>query len=343
MPTLQKATYACLLFCMMLCLIVYGKGFLVPVILAFVLWYLINATNQLIRLVPSLGAKAPHGLTLSIAAILVLLVTVSVGSLIGQQINAMVTTAPDYRVNLEQQLSRILASIGYNQPVNLRNITSELDISSYLGSLLSSFSAIARQFLLVLLYTLFLLVEQHTFPRKIAALNLNKERKTRLATVLDKINHAIRTYIGVKFAASLATGLLSYAVIRMAGIDFALFWAFLIFVLNFIPTIGSIVATLFPSLVALVQFDYLTPFFIVFVGVGLIQLIIGGLLEPRLYGNTLNISPFVVVLTLILWGLLWGIVGMLLCVPITVIMITLLAQFPATRPIAVLLSQRGRV
>ncbi|MTB51239.1 AI-2E family transporter [Lewinella sp. W8] len=343
MLPLQKATYACLLFCMILCLIIYGKGFLVPVILAFVLWYLINAVNQLIRMIPSVGTKAPSGLTLAIAAITVLMITVSAGSLIGQQINAMVATAPDYRVNLEQQLTRILGGIGYRQPVNLQSITSELDISSYLGSLLSSFSAIARQFLLVLLYTLFLLVEQHTFSRKIAALRLNKERKMKLAEVLDKINRAIRTYIGVKFAASLATGLLSYVVIQLAGVDFALFWAFLIFVFNFIPTIGSIAATLFPSLIALVQFEYLTPFFIVLVGVGAIQLVIGGLLEPRLYGNALNISPFVVVLTLILWGLLWGIVGMLLCVPITVIMITLFAQFPTTRPIAVLLSQRGRV
>jgi predicted PurR-regulated permease PerM len=94
---------------------------------------------------------------------------------------------------------------------------------------------------------------------------------------------------------------------------------------------------------ALVQFDYLTPFLIVAIGVGIIQLCIGGLLEPRLYGDALNISPFVIIFSLILWGLLWGIVGMLLCVPITFTLITFLAQFESTRPVAVLLSRRGRV
>jgi predicted PurR-regulated permease PerM len=132
-------------------------------------------------------------------------------------------------------------------------------------------------------------------------------------------------------------------VIQYAGLDFALFWAFVIFVFNFIPTIGSIVATFFPSLIALVQFETLTPFFIILIGVGLIQILIGVILEPKFYGNSLNISPLVIVISLVFWGQLWGIVGMLLCVPITVIMINVFAQFTRTRPIAVLLSQNGKL
>jgi predicted PurR-regulated permease PerM len=87
----------------------------------------------------------------------------------------------------------------------------------------------------------------------------------------------------------------------------------------------------------------MTPFLIVAIGVGLIQLCIGGLLEPKLYGDALNISPFIIIFSLILWGLLWGVVGMLLCVPITFTLITFLAQFHSTRPVAVLLSRRGKV
>ena len=243
----------------------------------------------------------------------------TVGGLIGQTINTMINTAPDYKVNLEQQIGRILETVGYTEPVNLQSITSELDINSYLRDLLNSFSTLAQKFLLILLYTFFLLIEQHTWPRKIAALRLEKSRKDNIKKFIENVNKSVRRYIGVKFLASIATGIFSYIIIQYANLDFALFWAFLIFVFNFIPTIGSIVATLFPSLIALVQFDHLSPFFMVLIGVGVIQIIIGGVLEPKLYGDSLNISPLVIVLSLVLWGLLWGIVGMLLCVPITVI------------------------
>lgn len=343
MPPLQKITYSLALACLFVCLMVYGKVLLVPVVLAFVLWYLINAVDQLLRKVPGVGAKSPRGLSLTIAAVVVLGVVVLVGNLVGQQINDMITTAPEYWINLERQFARVLARFGYDEAVTLKTISEEVDVNGYLLGLLTYFTSATRQFLLVLLYTLFLLVEQHTFPRKLARLDLPRNRRTQLLQVLDKLNRAIRAYVGVKFAASFATGLLSYFVIEYAGVDFAVLWAFSIFALNFIPTIGSIAATILPSLMALVQFDYLSPFLIVAIGVGLIQLCIGGLLEPKLYGDALNISPFVIIFSLILWGLLWGVVGMLLCVPITFTLITFLAQFQSTRMVAILLSRRGRV
>lgn len=340
---IERISHTLIVIALVLLFIVYSKTFLVPVILSIVLWYLINAVNSLVRLIPNLSKWIPNGITLGLSTIFVLFILFSVGSVIGQTINSMVLTAPDYKVNLEQQLSRIMLAIGYTEDISLRTMTSELDINGYLGNILNSFKNMAQQFLLIILYTFFLLIEQHTFTRKIAALRLDKDRKEKIATLTTNINNAVRTYIGVKFAASFATGLLSYVVIKFVGLEFALFWAFLIFVFNFIPTIGSIVATLFPSLIALVQFDHLSPFFIILIGVGFIQLCIGGILEPKLYGDSLNISPFVIVISLVLWGLLWGIVGMLLCVPIIVIMINVFAQFPRTRAVAVLLSQNGKV
>lgn len=339
----EKLSHTLIVIALILIFIVYSKAFLVPVILAIVLWYLINAVNSLIRMTPKIGTILPNGGTLALSTFLVLFIVFSVGGVIGQTINTMIATAPDYKVNLEQQLTRIMSVVGYDKPISLRTMTSELDVNGYLGTILNSFKTMAQQFLLILLYTFFLLIEQHTFGRKMAALRFDRERTERIATLTTNINIAVRTYIGVKFAASFATGLFSYIVIKYAGLDFALFWAFLIFVFNFIPTIGSIVATIFPSLIALLQFDHLSPFFIVMIGVGLIQLCIGGVLEPKLYGDSLNISPFVIVISLVLWGLLWGIVGMLLCVPITVIMINVFAQFPKTRSVAVLLSQTGKV
>lgn len=129
----------------------------------------------------------------------------------------------------------------------------------------------------------------------------------------------------------------------LVGLDFAGFWALLIFVLNFIPNIGSLVATILPTLLALVQFDTLVPFMIIGIGVGTTQLIIGNFIEPPLMGRSLNISPLVVLLSLVLWGSMWGIPGMFLCVPITVVLMIILYQFESARWIAVALSKNGNV
>src|SRR5690606_28414174 len=148
----------------------------------------------------------------------------------------------------------------------------------------------------------------------------------------------------IKFLASAATGLLSYILLRALGINFAEIWALLIFIFNFIPTIGSIVATLFPSLMALAQSnDGFGLFFAVLLGITAIQILIGNVLEPRIVGQSLNLSPVVILFNLALWGAIWGIPGMFLCVPLLIITTIVLAHFPKTRPIAILLSSDGRL
>ncbi len=324
-------------------LLVIGKPFLVPLFVAIVIWYLINSINEYLRRNHWVQQYVPNWLSILFSAILIVAFLFFLGNLIAQNIEQMRQQAPAYRVNIEQQLQRILALVGLENQYNLQSVATELNLNEYLRRLINSITGTAQRFVLILIYVIFLLIEQDTFPRKLAALSWSKERKENFKRILNQINQASRTYIAVKFGASLLTGVLSFGVMYFVGVDFPVFWAFLIFLLNFIPTVGSIVATAFPSLVALVQFDTLAPFFIVLIGIIGIQLLIGSFLEPRLLGHSLNISPFVIVLSLVLWGLIWGVVGMLLCVPLTVILIIVLAQFPTTRPVAILLSKNGKV
>lgn len=340
---IEKLSHRLIVIALIIVFLIYSKSFLIPIILSIVLWYLINAVNSVIRFGTDRIWKIPHGLTLGFSAILVFFIIFWIGSLVGQTINSMVSTASENKINFQAELARIMLSLGLDESISFNDVFLEFDVGEYLKNILNSFRSMAQQFLLIILYTLFLLMEQHTFLRKIAALQWDADRKERMAKLMDKINKAVRTYIGVKFAASIATGALSFIVIKFAGLEFAFFWAFLIFVFNFIPTIGSIAATALPSLIALIQFETMRPFVIVLIGVGLIQLCIGAVLEPKLYGNSLNISPFVIIISLVLWGLLWGVAGMLLCVPITVIMINVFAQFPKTKPVAILLSQTGKL
>jgi predicted PurR-regulated permease PerM len=196
---------------------------------------------------------------------------------------------------------------------------------------------------MILLYLVFLLLEEPTFRRKLRRMYPSDDRYKQIEGLVSKIDMSIRSYITLKSLVSILTGFLSYFALLFIGVDAPLFWAFLIFILNFIPTIGSLIATIFPAVFSMLQFGELSPAILVLSIVGAIQLLVGNLIEPKLMGTSLNISPLVVFLTLALWGLIWGITGMLLSVPITVILIIILSEFKDTKPIAILLSQKGNV
>ena len=170
-----------------------------------------------------------------------------------------------------------------------------------------------------------------------------EERHEKASNLLKRLNKSINEYISLKTLVSLITAAVSYVVLLIIGVDFAFFWAFLIFLLNFIPTIGSLIATIFPATMALLQFCSINPFIWVLVCIGTVQLIVGNLIEPKLMGKSLNVSSLVVLLALAFWGAIWGIVGMILSVPITVVMIIIFAQFPATKNISILLSSNAHV
>jgi len=160
---------------------------------------------------------------------------------------------------------------------------------------------------------------------------------------MKKIEKMLSRYIALKSLVNLSSACLAFVLMWLVGIDSPFFWAALIFFFSFIPVVGPILATLFASVFSLLQFGDFVPFLIILCGVTTIQLIIGNYVEPRLMGNTLNISPLVAILSLAVWGALWGITGMLLSVPISVAIIIILSQFDGTRPVAILLSERGRL
>jgi AI-2 transport protein TqsA len=161
--------------------------------------------------------------------------------------------------------------------------------------------------------------------------------------ISKEIARQVQRYIGMKTAVSALTGLVSYAILHLVGVDFAALWALLIFFLNFIPNIGSALGVLFPALLTLVQFDTLTPFLIVTASLGAVQFVIGNVIEPAFMGKSLNLSSFMILLSLSFWGALWGIPGMFLSVPLMVVTAIVCAHFSGLRWIAVMLSTDGRL
>lgn len=319
-----------------------GKDLLVPLALAILIWYVLNALSSLFqRAIP--GDWLPEWVTLVAAAISLGVLAVFLIDMIQNNAAQVVAAAPGYKPRIQGLVDEGAALLGIEQPPTIKQMVQSLDVGPWISRFATALTSLVGNVGLILIYVLFLLMEQNTFAYKVNALLPNDKRRLQVQEMLMQMNREIQTYLGIKTLVSLVTGLLSYLVLRMVGVDYAAFWGVTIFFLNYIPTIGSIIATVFPALLALVQFDTLTPFAVIVVGLTTIQFLIGNLLEPRMMGNTLNISPLVVLLLLALWGSIWGIVGMFLSVPLSVIALIVLSHFETTRPVAILLSSRGEL
>ena len=151
----------------------------------------------------------------------------------------------------------------------------------------------------------------------------------------------LQTYMLVRFGMSVLTGLGFWLFTAVYGLELQREWGVIAFVLNFIPFIGSFVATLLPTVFAVAQFESLYFGVVVFIGLNLLQFVIGSYIEPRVAGTAVSVSPFMVLFAVFFWGMLWGIAGAFIGVPILIALATGFARYPPSRPIAILLSAGG--
>lgn len=326
-------------------LLVVGKALILPLIVAVVFWYLIATLTKAYGHVGTWGYRVPGWLarTLAVAtfvALLAFLIDLTLAN-----IEKVVEAAPVYQANLERLFGKTVAFIGIAELPTADEIRSRIDLAGLVANLASGMASFAGNVGIILVYLVFLVVEQKGFSAKLDALaGPDPARIARVRGIIRRINTDIRTYLWVKTLLSAVTGLISWIVMKAVGLDLAEFWAVLIFLLNFIPTIGSILGLVFPALLALAQFeDPLVPFVILTTLLGLTQIVTGNVIEPRMMGRTLKLSPLVILVSLAAWGSLWGVIGMFLSVPITVIAMIICAQFPQTRPVAILLSDDGNI
>lgn len=208
------------------------------------------------------------------------------------------------------------------------------------GEITKIFTQIFTKTTLIMVYVMFILLESKNFKKKLDLIFKNSQKKQHFSEVMDKINSDIKSYFVVKTIVSFLTAFFSYLIMLILRLDLALFWATIIFLLNFIPTVWSIIASLLPMLLSLIQFETIYPFIILTVWLFGVQQLMWGFLEPRYMWNKLNLSPFVIIISLWIWGNIWGLLGMLLSVPFMVITNIILSKFESTRPIAILLSEK---
>jgi AI-2 transport protein TqsA len=185
------------------------------------------------------------------------------------------------------------------------------------------------------------LLEVEIARKNIETLN-NKEAARAILQASTQIADKFQRYMLVRSAMSVLTGLVVWAFALVAGLELATAWGVIAFVLNYIPFIGPLIATVFPTLFALLQFGSWQLAVIVFVGLNVIQFLIGSYLEPRIAGAALSLSPFLVLFAVFFWAFLWGIPGAFIGVPIVIAALALCEQRESTRWIAALLSGRER-
>lgn len=338
-----KMTYILVSIVAIVMILVYAKEYLITFIFALIVWFIIHELRENLQMIPWVRKNMPIWLQSTIAFGVINVVIFFVFELLIVSVDGLLVNLDLYEENFEQALVNLGNQSELDLVTGLQAYTSAFDLSDFVKENLSLVFLLVGDALLIPIYVLFLLIEESIFHYKIEALYPSRKKQNRTTKLFHKMDKNISGYLLLKTYVSLLTGVLSFFIFLLFGLDGAMLWAILIFVLNYIPTIGSLIATLFPSLFAIMQFGEIMPFVYILVTVGIIQVVVGNVIEPKIMGKSLNISPLVVILSLTIWGAIWGVVGAILSVPITVMMIIVFEEIPSLRPIAIMLTEKGEL
>ena len=263
--------------------------------------------------------RIPSFLAMTLSVITYILVFYFIWNIIYWNINELIILAPSYQEKIVSLAKNLFDSLWINRN-QVTEFMSNIRLQDIFNSIFATLTSLSSNIWAILFYTIFILLEAKYFWRKIELMVSNPDKRKDVLEVLHKIENDVKWYFFIKIVVSLMTAILSYIIMISFWLNFALFWALLVFILNFIPNIGSIIAVMFPSLLSFVQpeFTIYTSIFMV-VLLTTIQMIVWNVIEPKMMGNKLNLSPLVIIIALSFWWYLWWIIGMLLSVPLVVI------------------------
>jgi predicted PurR-regulated permease PerM len=226
-------------------------------------------------------------------------------------------------------------------PPTVGQLFANLNPGAVLRGVADALQSFGGQALFVIIYVACLFAAQASMPAKLEEIFKDEKERGRATKIGKAIARSMEQYLWVQTITGLMIAVASWALFAVVGLENGLFWATIIFVLSYIPVVGGAAGSLLPAIFALVQFTSPVPALVILAGTQGIGFVVGNIIQPRMTGDSLNISVLVVFLSLVFWGKLWGGPGAFLAVPMTVMLMIVLAQFPSTRWIAVLLSNNG--
>ncbi|MER2507563.1 MAG: AI-2E family transporter [Amaricoccus sp.] len=327
-------------------ILIIGRSVILPVVASVIVAYVVLGLSELIGRIPGLR-QLPVGVRYLVAIVAIGFVLVEMFSLLVTNIGSVVALAPQYQDRILALIQTLASHLGIEGEQSWRTLRQDIlvyvNLQRLIGLTLGSAVAIAVSFLVVAIYTGFLLLEKNAFAAKIARISDEPAKVAQIQQVIHDVNSRIGTYLVMKTLINLVLAVGSYFIMLYFGIEFAGFWAVLIGLFNYIPYLGGWIGVGVPTLVAIAQFGAFWPVAVFVMAMTAIQVLLGNFVEPWLMGNSLNLSPFVILVSLVAWSSLWGIAGAILSVPIMAVLVILFSEFGGTRPLAILLSRDGDI
>jgi AI-2 transport protein TqsA len=324
-----------------------ARDVLVPVAYSILLVYVVLGMARKMARIPRLGPRLPDALRYVVSAAVILAAVWSMTRLVLASIAEITDNAARYDQAMLGAIQRAAAWLGIEtEPTwpQLRQLLYErVGVTRLLGSTAGVMLRLVTLLSVVVLYAVFLLIEKRAFDRKIDRLYADPSRAKRLRTVIHSINDRVGNYLALKTLLSVGLGVFTWAAMTWMGLGFAGLSGLLVGLLNYIPYVGTVLGVAVPALLALLSGADNVSLFWLCVALSVVQFINGNLLDPYLMGNSLNLSPFIILFSLAVWSTLWGIPGALLAVPLAAIMLIVFQEFEGTRPLAVLLSRDGQL
>ncbi len=321
-----------------------GSSIFIPLLVATFLWYLINATATYYRKIFPRDTRH-HGMNIVyniISNILSIATFIGVIYLFATRVRPMFGELLPAIPEIQTQLNLLWHYVSETFGINIASIPFP-SIETIVSSVGSSAAKLATSMGMVVVYMIFMFVEQSTFHKKFAVLFPNRTQHKKMHYIMTSIDENMKKYLFMKTLVSAITGIISFAWMYMLDLQFAGVWAFVIFILSYIPTIGAIIGCGLPILFAILMGATLNELVLIALGLIGLQILFGNIIEPKLTGKTLNLSTLAILINLVFWGLIWGVAGMFFSVPLLVATFIITAQFDSTRWVAILLSADGKI
>ena len=315
------------------------QAILTPLALALFLMVMVDGCARFVsRHVRALPQWAALPVALALIAAVLLAVLFIVADNTAAFASQLVNDAP--------RLNTVIASIAgvfhVQVPPTIQSLADQLNPTRYLGRLVAALQTIGAGALAVLLYLGFLLASRAGFEGKVARLFPDATEREHAAAVFFRIRDGVERYLWIQTVTGALMAAGSFVAMQALGLQSAMFWAFLIFIATYIPVLGGLVGSVLPPVFALLQFEAYWRAIALFAALQAIFFVVGNVLQPRMQRDSLNIDPVVILLSLAFWGAVWGVPGMFLSTPLTVMAIIVLAQFEGSRWMAILMSGDGR-
>jgi len=302
--------------------------FFLAVFLSFILYPVLDFLTKI---------KIPRIISIIFILLFTFFILYLLGSLFYSTGKTFAAEFPKYGEKMNDILTSLFEKLNLPQlKIETTDWAGEFDLNrmgKILGSSLGPFLSFISNLFLVLIFLIFILAGRGKIKQKIKKY-LDKKRAEKANSVIYNIDKQVQKYLVIKTIVSFFTGVFAFIVLISFGVDFAIIFGFLTFLLNYIPNIGSFIATALPVTIAVFQFETLWPAFWILIILTSIQLIMANVVEPRLMGHGLGLSPLVILFFLFFWGWLWGLPGMILAVPIAAIIKIVFDNIPGMKFLA---------